>query len=152
MKYVCWACVLVYPTLCITFSSNLGRIMYNLCSTFSSHLISLYVLYRSIFLICIFIFISLGFCLFSGLAMLWVLGYLFILIFIFALISFAFYRELYSSESGLYCTTAYECLTTVLHRGLIVGTYEVRKERVGEICVKVGQITPVSNRKAWGIY
>ena len=47
------------------------------------------------------------------------------IVYIFALISFASYREIFTHESGLYCTRMYECALTMLHRGATVGIYEV---------------------------
>lgn len=47
-----------------------------------------------------------------------------IFVYIYALISFASFRDLYPGKNGLYCSTMYECAVTVLHHGFIVGAYE----------------------------
>ena len=62
----------------------------------------------------------------AGSSLLWVFLYGLIIIELFALISFAFYRELYI-EGEYHCDSVYACSLTVLHRGLIVGLYEVRQ-------------------------
>ena len=61
-----------------------------------------------------------------GSSLLWVFMYGLIFISIYALISFAFFRDIYDPHAGQYCRSVYECWVTVLHQGLIVGTYEVR--------------------------
>ena len=55
----------------------------------------------------------------------WVFIYGLIVIYIYSLLGFAFYRELFDAETGLYCTTLYECSVTMLHRGFIQGIVEV---------------------------
>ena len=55
----------------------------------------------------------------------WVFIYGLIIIYIYALFGFAFYRELFDAQTGLYCTTLYECSVTMLHRGFILGILEV---------------------------
>ena len=55
----------------------------------------------------------------------WVFIYGLIVIYIYALLGFAFYRELFDSTDGLYCTTVYQCTMTFLHRGFIKGIMEV---------------------------
>ena len=57
----------------------------------------------------------------------WVFIYGLIVIYIYALIGFAFYRELFDTTEGLYCTTVYECTMTFIHRGFIKGIIEVGK-------------------------
>jgi len=57
----------------------------------------------------------------------WVFIYGLIVIYIYALIGFAFYRELFDPTEGLYCTTVYECTMTFIHRGFIKGIIEVGK-------------------------
>ena len=47
------------------------------------------------------------------------------MLFMYAEISFAFYRELFDSASGLWCETMYQCFVTMHHVGLIVGLLEV---------------------------
>ena len=47
-------------------------------------------------------------------------------IYIYSLLAFAFYREIFDDPaSGNFCGTMYECMTTALHGGFIVGFYEV---------------------------
>ena len=48
-----------------------------------------------------------------------------VFIFVFSLFAFAFYRELYDNEAGLFCRNMYECFITNVHRGLVIGAYEV---------------------------
>ena len=48
-----------------------------------------------------------------------------LILYLYSLVAFAFFRELHPSDSGLYCTTAYECFVTYVHHGLVIGTYEV---------------------------
>ena len=57
----------------------------------------------------------------------WVFIYGLIIVYIYALFGFAFYRELFNAEEGLYCTTLYECSVTMLHRGFIRGMQEVSR-------------------------
>uniref|UniRef100_A0A1I8JAV8 Ion_trans domain-containing protein n=1 Tax=Macrostomum lignano TaxID=282301 RepID=A0A1I8JAV8_9PLAT len=58
------------------------------------------------------------------LSLLWVLIYSLAFFFIYALLSFAFYRGLYDSTTGNFCETMYQCTVTVIHRGLIAGIYD----------------------------
>ncbi|PAA53236.1 hypothetical protein BOX15_Mlig001198g2 [Macrostomum lignano] len=60
----------------------------------------------------------------NGLSLLWVLIYSLAFFFIYALLSFAFYRGLYDSTTGNFCETMYQCTVTVIHRGLIAGIYD----------------------------
>ncbi|XP_052783710.1 inositol 1,4,5-trisphosphate receptor type 1-like isoform X3 [Mya arenaria] len=47
-----------------------------------------------------------------------------VIFYIYALILFAFYREwMWSTENGRHCTTIYECLTSIIHHGLVEGPY-----------------------------
>ena len=66
----------------------------------------------------------------SGISLLWVFIYGLIIMYIFALCGFAFYRELFDAQTGLYCSTLYECSVTMLHRGFILGILEVFKRSV----------------------
>ncbi|XP_067668084.1 inositol 1,4,5-trisphosphate-gated calcium channel ITPR2-like [Haliotis asinina] len=47
------------------------------------------------------------------------------IMYIFSLISFAFYRNVLTAAEGRHCRTIYECLTTMIHHGLIEGVYNV---------------------------
>ncbi|PAA53234.1 hypothetical protein BOX15_Mlig001696g3 [Macrostomum lignano] len=60
----------------------------------------------------------------NGLSLLWVLIYSLAFFYIYALLSFAFYREIYDSSTGNFCETMYQCTVTVIHRGLIAGIYD----------------------------
>ncbi|KAI0208429.1 Inositol 1,4,5-trisphosphate receptor type 2 [Lamellibrachia satsuma] len=60
----------------------------------------------------------------NGVSLMWVFIYGLIIIYIYALFGFAFYRELFDAQTGLYCTTLYECSVTMLHRGFILGILE----------------------------
>ena len=55
-----------------------------------------------------------------------------VFLYIYALISFAVYRGIFSSDTGEYCTAMYECLITIVHRGLIISTFEVHSATVHE--------------------
>ena len=61
----------------------------------------------------------------SGLSLLLVFVYGFCLLNIFAMISFAFYRDLFRNTKGRFCSAFYECFTTYVHYGFINGPYEV---------------------------
>ncbi|CAD5113406.1 DgyrCDS2578 [Dimorphilus gyrociliatus] len=60
----------------------------------------------------------------NGYSMLWVFLFGLVFIYIYALISFAAFRDLYPGKNGLFCSTMYECAITVLHHGFITGAYE----------------------------
>ncbi|KAK2143236.1 hypothetical protein LSH36_861g02064 [Paralvinella palmiformis] len=60
----------------------------------------------------------------NGRSLLWVFFYGLFFFYIYALISFAFYREIYSSNEGQYCTRMHECFVTIFHRGLIISLFE----------------------------
>ncbi|KAK2148284.1 hypothetical protein LSH36_505g01039, partial [Paralvinella palmiformis] len=60
----------------------------------------------------------------NGRSLLWVSFYGIFVFYIYALISFAFYREIYPSTEGLYCTRMYECFVTILRHRLIVSEFE----------------------------
>ncbi|XP_064638655.1 inositol 1,4,5-trisphosphate receptor type 3-like isoform X2 [Lineus longissimus] len=53
--------------------------------------------------------------------------------YIYAVLSFAFYRELYDANTGHFCTTMYECFVTVIHRGLIDGIYSFTNTKLEEL-------------------
>ncbi|PAA53235.1 hypothetical protein BOX15_Mlig016571g1 [Macrostomum lignano] len=67
----------------------------------------------------------------NGLSLLWVLIYSLAFFFIYALLSFAFYRGIYDSSLGNYCETMYQCTVTVIHRGLIAGIYDYLSVPIG---------------------
>ena len=48
-----------------------------------------------------------------------------VFIYIFALVNFAFYRELFDAEIGSYCTSFYECIVTIHHRAFVLSLFEV---------------------------
>ena len=71
-----------------------------------------------------------------GVSLMWVLVYGTIFIYVYSLISFAFYRELFDGHTGLYCRTMYECMLTMFHMGPVRGLVNVRvplgaRQRVG---------------------
>ena len=65
-----------------------------------------------------------------GRSLLYVFLYGCCFILIYSLISFAGFRSIYTSSTGLYCETMYQCLVTTLHRGLILTTLEVKQIEV----------------------
>ena len=50
-----------------------------------------------------------------------------VILYIYALIAFALYRDIFDAATGHYCSTFYECMVTALHRGLIDGMYNVSR-------------------------
>ena len=61
----------------------------------------------------------------AGRSLTYVFLYGLLFIWVFTLMGFAFFRELYEEETGLYCNTLYQCYVTNLHRGLILTLHEV---------------------------
>ena len=70
-------------------------------------------------------FTSCSCCVLPGTSLLLVFLYGVLFIYLYSLIAFAFFRDIHPSNTGLYCETVYQCFVTYLHRGLIIGTYEV---------------------------
>lgn len=60
----------------------------------------------------------------NGYSLLWVFLFGLVFIYIYALISFAAFRDLYPGKNGLFCSKLYECALTVLHHGFITGIYD----------------------------
>ena len=60
----------------------------------------------------------------NGLSLLWVLIYSLVFFYIYALVCFAFYRELFDNMDGNFCETMWACTVTVIHRGMIVGLFD----------------------------
>ena len=67
---------------------------------------------------------------FVGISLIWVFIYGLIFFFFFSLYAFAFFRDIHDAEKGLFCTRMYECGLTILHRGLILSTFEVCENMV----------------------
>ena len=68
----------------------------------------------------------------AGASLLLVFCYGILIIYLYALVAFAFFRELHPHDEGLYCKNAYQCFVTYVHHGLVIGTYEV------SLCIRVG--------------
>lgn len=64
------------------------------------------------------------YCLLLGYSLLWVFLFGMVILSIYALISFAYFREIFR-ENGHFCNTLYECAISVLHRGLVDGIFNV---------------------------
>ncbi|CAH1800283.1 unnamed protein product [Owenia fusiformis] len=60
----------------------------------------------------------------NGKSLLWVAVLGLIFFYIYALILFGFWRVIFDPQIGGYCTTMYECLVTVMHKGLIFGIFD----------------------------
>lgn len=60
-----------------------------------------------------------------GGSLLWVFLYGLVLLWIYALIGFAVYREIHDEASGTFCRNMYECFVAHVHKGLIDGPYNV---------------------------
>ncbi|OAF66978.1 hypothetical protein A3Q56_05304 [Intoshia linei] len=60
----------------------------------------------------------------NGDSLLWVTLYGIVFLYIYALITFAVYRELKKDEDEFFCNTMYECMLTMLHSGPISGVFE----------------------------
>ncbi len=56
---------------------------------------------------------------YAGKALLWVAGLLLIIIFIYAVISFALFQDNFDRTNNLYCQTLEECFVSVLRFGLV---------------------------------
>jgi hypothetical protein len=61
----------------------------------------------------------------TGGSLIWIFVYGLILIYIYTLLAFAFYRDYYHEEEGKFCHTFYECMATTIRQGLIGGVFEV---------------------------
>ena len=61
----------------------------------------------------------------TGRSLVYVFLYGSVIIYIYSLIGFAEYREIYIDRTGHYCRTFYECFVTTLRRGLLTGIYDV---------------------------
>ena len=64
-------------------------------------------------------------CSYTGRSLIYVFLYGVIIIYIYAQVGFAVYREIYIDASGHFCRTMYECMVTSIHRGLLTGLYDV---------------------------
>ena len=62
---------------------------------------------------------------FVGVSLVMVFMYGMVFFYLYALISFGIYRDLYSAANGEFCGTMFQCYVTILHRGLITGLYDV---------------------------
>ena len=84
----------------------------------------------------------------------WVFIYCVILIYVYSLIGFAFYREMFVDNHGYYCRTMYECMLTVFHMGPIRGLVNVSSWSHGthqwtgqrELTVTVFHMGPISGQ------
>ena len=63
----------------------------------------------------------------TGYSLLWVFIYGLVFLHIYALISFAFLRIIFSSRKTGFCDTFYECMFTAVRRGLIDGLFNVSR-------------------------
>lgn len=63
--------------------------------------------------------------LFPGLSLLWVFILGLIFLYIYALVAFAFFRDMHDAEAGMHCTSMYECFINLVHKGMILSTLEV---------------------------
>ena len=61
----------------------------------------------------------------SGYSLLWVFIYGIAVLYIYALVAFAFFPMIFHPETGMFCGTFYECMVTSIRRGLIDGLYNV---------------------------
>ena len=57
--------------------------------------------------------------------MLWVFILGLVFLYIYALIGFAFFRDLHDEALGMYCDEMYECFVNLVHKGMILSTLEV---------------------------
>nr|KAG5691423.1 hypothetical protein BaRGS_016339 [Batillaria attramentaria] len=48
-----------------------------------------------------------------------------VIMFMFSLVAFAFFRDKLDEKNGRQCTTAYECFVTIIHHGFVEGMYTV---------------------------
>jgi hypothetical protein len=58
-----------------------------------------------------------------------------VIIFMFALLAFGFFREWLDPLSGRHCRTAYECFITIIHHGFVEGMYTVSWSWCVCVCV-----------------
>ncbi len=58
-------------------------------------------------------------CFYLGKSLVWVMILGILIIYIYTLVAFAFFRSSFSTQSFLYCRTLYECAVTIIRYGLI---------------------------------
>ncbi|KAK7486477.1 hypothetical protein BaRGS_00022278, partial [Batillaria attramentaria] len=53
-----------------------------------------------------------------------------VIMFMFSLVAFAFFRGLLEEDNGRQCTTAYECFVTLIHHGFVEGMYTTFEQQL----------------------